>query len=396
MLKAYKYSINPTKEQQEILAKTFGCVRFVYNWGLNLKTESYSQGVKLSCFETINQMKSLKNELDWLKEVHSQPLQMALRNLDNAYTKFFKKQGGFPKFKSKRNKQSFQYPQGVKIDFDKQEAFLPKVGKVKAVFHREFEGNIKTTTVSKTPQGKYFVSILVETKDNIPEQFKISSEKQSVGIDLGIKSFATMSSGIEIANPRHLKSKEVRLAVKQRQLSRKVKGSSNRNLARIDVAKIHSKISNSRKDFHHKLSKAILDKYDLVCLEDLNVKGMVKNHKLAKAISDVGWSQFVSFLEYKADWKGKTITKIGRFQASSQPCINCGKLNPLVKNLAIRNWTCPNCGHFNYRDLTASKNILKFGLIQLGFKELEPSINKSILSGEPLVMSVNDFAKHEL
>ena len=393
MLKAYKYSINPTKEQQVILAKTFGCVRYVYNWGLNLKTESYTKGVKLSCFETINQMKILKQELEWLKEVHSQPLQMALRNLDNAYTKFFKKQGGFPRFKSKRNKQSFQYPQGVKIDFDKQEVFLPKVGKVKAVFHRKFDGVVKTTTVSKTPEGKYFVSILVDVEDK-PRITK--SDNQAVGIDLGIKSFAVMSNGIEIANPRHLKAKEVRLTVKQRQLSRKAKGSNSRNKARLEVATVHSQISNSRKDFHHKLSKAIVDKYSIVCLEDLNVKGMVKNHKLAKAISDVGWSQFVSFLEYKADWYGSKVVKLNRFQATSQPCASCGKLNPLVKNLAIRKWECHNCGFRNHRDYTAALNILKFGLIQLGGKELSPSINKSILSGEPLVMSVSDFAKHEL
>jgi putative transposase len=395
MLKSFKYSINPTKEQQELIAKSFGCARFVYNWGLNLKTENYSKGIKLTCFDTINQMAILKKELVWLREAHSQIPQMSLRNLDNAYTKFFKKIGKFPKFKSKRNKQSFQYPQGVKVDFDNQKVSLPKIGKINAVLHRKFEGVVKTTTVSMTPNGKYFVSILVDTKEAMPDKINITSENQAVGIDLGIKSFLTMSNGIEIANPRHLKNKEARLAVKQQRLSRKAKKSNLRNKARLEVAKVHSKISNSRKDFHHKLSRAIVNKYDCICLEDLAVSDMVQNHKLAKAISDVGWGQFVSFLEYKAEWAGKTTVKIGRFQASSQPCISCGKLNPLVKNLAVRNWVCPNCSHYNYRDLTASKNILKFGLIQLGGKGLSPSINKSILSGEPLVMSITDFAKFE-
>lgn len=398
MLKAYKYRIYPNQEQQVKLACTFGCVRYVYNWGLALKTKSYALGTRLSCFETINQMKWLKEqeEYKWLNEVHSQPLQMALRNLDNAYTKFFKKTGGFPKFKSKRSKQSFQYPQGVKIDFENNKIFLPKVGKVDCIFHRKFEGNVKTCTVSKNPSGSYNVSILVEVKDEIPKKIKINCEKQAVGIDLGIKSFAVLSSGYEIVNPKHLKSKEIRLAVKQRQLSRKAKGSGNRNKARLEVAKVHEKIANCRQDFHHHLSKAIVNKYDLICLEDLNVKGMVKNRKLSKAISDCGWSQFNSYLEYKAQWYGKTITRLPRFQATSQPCLKCGVSNKAVKNLAVREWVCPECGHLNLRDDTASKNILKFGLIQVGFKELEPTLNKSLWSGQPLVKSILDFAKLEL
>lgn len=398
MLKAYKYRIYPNQEQQVKLACTFGCVRYVYNWGLALKTKSYALGTKLSCFETINQMKWLKEqeEYKWLNEVHSQPLQMALRNLDNAYTKFFKKTGGFPKFKSKKSKQSFQYPQGVQIDFENDKIFLPKVGRIGCIFHRKFEGIVKTCTVSKNPCGSYYVSILVEVKEEIPRKVKINNENQAVGIDLGIKSFAVLSSNIEIANPKHLKSKAIRLAVKQGQLSRKVKGSSNRNKSRIEVAKVHEKIANCRKDFHHQLSKAIIDKYDLICLEDLNVKGMVKNHKLAKAISDCGWSRFNSYLEYKAEWYGKYIARLGRFQATSQPCLNCGVSNKSVKNLSIREWTCPSCGHHNLRDLTASKNIKTFGLIQVGFKELEPTINKSLWSGQPLVKSVLDFAKLEL
>jgi putative transposase len=398
MLKAYKYRIYPNQEQQVKLACTFGCVRYIYNWGLALKTKSYALGTKLSCFETINQMKLLKEqeEYQWLNEVHSQPLQMALRNLDNAYTKFFKKTCAFPKFKSKKNKQSFQYPQGVQIDFENNKIFLPKIGKVDCIFHRKFVGKVKTCTTSKNPCGSYYVSVLVDTQDIIPNKIKLTSEKQAVGIDLGVKSFAVMSNNIEIANPKHLKSKEIRLAVKSRQLSKKVKGSKNRDKARIEVAKIHEKIANCRKDFHHQLSKAIIDKYDLICLEDLNVAGMVKNRKLSKAISDCGWSQFNSYLDYKAEWYGKSITRLPRFQATSQPCLKCGVSNKKVKNLAIREWICPECGQLNLRDDTASKNILKFGLIQVGFKELEPTINKSLWSGQPMVKSVLDFAKLEL
>ncbi len=275
-------------------------------------------------------------------------------------------------------------------------AFFSKIGNVACIFHRKFEDNIKTVTVSKTPNNKYFVSVLVETKDEPIEKVKIISENQAIGIDLGLKSFATLSNGIEVSNPSFSKQYKIRLAVKSRQLARKTKGSNLRNNAEIDLAKVHNKITSSRNDFHHKLSRAIVNNYDLICLEDLAVKNMVKNRKLSKAISDVSWSQFVSYLKYKADWLGKTVVKIGRFQASSQPCLACGKLNPLVKNLAIREWNCPTCNYLNYRDITASKNIKTFGWIQLGFKELEPSINKSILSGKPLVCELISHIKFEL
>lgn len=384
MLKAYKYRIYPKGEQFSKLAQTFGCVRFVYNWGLTLKTESYAQGRKINCFGTINELKTLKDQdnFSWLKDVHSQPLQMALRNLDNSYTRFFKKTSKFPKYKSKRNKQSFQYPQGVKVDFENSKVYLPKIGTMSCILHRKFEGEIKTCTVSKTPAGNYYISILVDNKKELPEKVNITNENQVIGIDLGIKSYAVLSNGCEIENPRYFKDREKRLAVKQRQLSRKLKGSKNRDRARIEVAKVHEHIANSRKDFQHKLSKHIVDSYNMVCLEDLNISGMIKNRKLAKHISDCAWGQFNSFLEYKASWYGKTIVRLGRFQATSQPCIGCGTLNKAVKDLSIREWDCPVCGTHNFRDITAAKNIKAFGLIQVGFKELEPTINKSVLSGE--------------
>lgn len=392
MLKTYRYRIYPNEEQCTKLAHTFGCVRYVYNWGLSIKTGSYAQGKKLNCFDTINELKKIKDkkENSWLKDVPAQPLQMALRNLDNAYTGFFKKVSRFPKYKKKQNKQSFQYPQGVRVNFTNSQVYLPKIGDIEGVFHRTFEGEIKTCTVCKTPADSYYVCILVEDGKEKPEKNNNFKEDQVVGIDLGIKTYAVLSNGTEIANPRHLKNKQKRLAVKQKQLSRKEKGSNNRNKARLEVAKVHEQVCNSRKDFQHKLSTTLISSHEAICLEDLNIVGMVKNRKLAKHISDCAWGQFNSFLEYKADWCGKNIIRLGRFQPTSQPCYACGTLNKAVKNLSIREWTCPACGVHNLRDITAAKNIKAFGLVQVGFKELEPTINKSVLSGEHIARAMKN------
>jgi putative transposase len=305
--------------------------------------------------------------------------------LDNSFQRFFSKtlQAGFPKFKSRENPiQSFQYPQGVKIDFDDSSIFLPKIGKVTCIFHRQFLGNIKTCTVSKTATGKYFVSVLVDDLDlSTPTKIDIKNISQAVGIDVGIKEFATLSNGEVIANQRHLKSKLARLAVKQRQLSKKLKGSNNRSKAKFQVARVHEKIANQRNDFLHKLSHKLINENQVIVCEDLYIKGMIKNHCLAQAISDVSWSKFFDLLNYKADWNGKHFVQIGRFVTSSQICSNCGTQNPAVKDLAVRNWVCSSCFVEHNRDENAAKNILNFGLIQLGIKELVPSINKSVGSG---------------
>ena len=387
MLKAYKYCIKPSSEQAEKFAQFFGCTRFAFNWGLDQKIKLYTESKEsISCFKLTNKLTSIKKEeeFSWLNEVHSQVLQMSLRRLDNAFQKFFSKslKAGFPRFKSRKNPvQTFQYPQGVKVDFESSTIFLPKIGKVNCIFHRKFVGKIKTCTISKSSTGKYFVSILVDNDEPLPAKVNITSEKQAIGIDVGIKEFATCSNGEVVSNPKYLKNKLARLAVKQRQLSKKVKGSNNRNKAKYWVARVHESISNQRNDFLHKLSNRLVRDNQAVIIEDLHIKGMIKNHCLAQAISDVSWSKFFEYLAYKAEWQGKHLIQIIRFAPSSQICSNCGTQNPAVKDLVVRNWICSVCNAKHNRDLNASINIRNFGLIQVGFKELEPTINKSERSG---------------
>jgi putative transposase len=366
MLKAYKYSLNPNDAQKEQLANFFGSSRFVYNLGLETKISAYTQSKKnLTCFDLMNQMKDLKdNEATWLSESPSQVLQMSLRNLDNAYTNFFRG-GGFPKFKSKHNKQSIQFPQGVHINFDKGIVFLPKLKNVNVILHRQFEGEIKTVTVSKTPADKYFVSFLVDNKTKILSKKPIL-EATTVGIDMGIKTFATLSDGTSFDNIKSLRSSLCQLRKEQRTLSRRLtknsKFQSNNYLKqKIVVAKLHEHIRNQREDYLHKISTSIIKKYDTICLEDLNVKGMMKNHKLALAIGEVGWNSFENKLTYKAEWYGKNIIYIGRFEPSSKICSTCGTINKELK-LQHRNWCCGSCGTTHDRDVNASINIKKFGL----------------------------------
>ena len=365
MIRAYKYRIYPNKEQQVSLSKHFGCTRFIYNWGLNKKNESYQKtGKSPSCFDLIKELRSMKSEYEWLKEVNSQSLQMALRNLDNAFQKFFKKQARHPQFKKKFKKQSCQFPQKSSVDFENNSLYLMRFREgIKCKFHRTFNGKIKTITISMNPSGKYFASIIVETDEELPTKCK-PERCNSVGVDLGIKHFAIISNGEKIDNPRHLKKSEIRLAKKQKQLSKKKKGSANRNKARLKVAKTHERISNQRKDFLHKLSKRLIDENQAVCLEDLNVSGMIRNHKLAKCISDVGWRTFRTFLEYKADWYGKHVLTIGRFDPSSKMCDQCGCLNNDLK-LSDRHWIC-DCGAHHDRDVLAARNILNFAFCTPG------------------------------
>ncbi len=361
MLKAFKYELNPKDNQKILLAKHFGCARFVFNWGLNEKSKAYKEsGKNISCFDLINQITILKKqeEFKWLSEVHSQSLQMSLRNLDNAYTNFFHKRGDFPKFKKKSNTQSFQYPQGVKIENNK--IYLPKIGWVHFFLSRAYYGVIKTVTVSKKPSGKYFVSVLCETGVNKPEKKPIKKET-SVGIDLGIKSFAVTSDKEVFENQKHLTNNLKRLRVEQRKLQRAVKGSKNRNEQRVIVAKLHEKISNQRLDFTHKISTYLVRKYDTIVMEDLAVANMVKNHKLARSISEQGWSMLNEQLKYKCEWYGKNYIKINRFEPSSKMCNCCGHINKEL-TLSVREWTCVNCNSKNDRDFNASLNIKDFGL----------------------------------
>ncbi|MBZ1348453.1 MAG: transposase [Candidatus Nealsonbacteria bacterium] len=372
MQKSYAYRLYPDKKQKELIEKHFSCVRWTFNFGLEKKIKAYQQDKKrLSCFDLTKELTKLKKKKDyeWLNEVNSQSLQMALRNLDNAFTSFFRKHNRFPRFKSKKqNKNSFQVPQGLKINNNQLSVF--KIPNIKIKLSRKIQGKIKTATISKTPTGKYFVSILTEQRKQLPKKPKIA-EKTTIGIDLGIKHFATISDGRKIDNPKFLKKSELKLKRQQRWLSRKKKASNNNAKQRLKVALIHEKINNQRTDFLHKFTYQLIRENQAVksiAIEDLGIKGLLKNKYLAKAISDVAWREFKRQLEYKCDWYGKNLLMIGRFEASSKTC-SCGYVNQELK-LSAREWICPQCKTKHDRDILASQNIKRFALIGSGRPKL--------------------------
>jgi len=376
LYRSFKYRLYPSQEQEVLLSKHFGHCRFLWNLALETKTNAYlSAKVNYSRFDLQKQLVDLKKECEWLKEVNSQSLQFVLQNLDLAYKKFFKG-AGFPKFKSKHNKQSFHVPQNVKIEDSW--LVIPKFKKkgIKIKLHRPLEGTIKSATISRTPTGKYFVSILCDTKEPIPTKVHIK-ENTTIGIDLGIKDFAVTSEGEVIENPKFLRNKIERLRVLQRRASKKQKGSSNRKKANKRVALLHEKIKNQRQDFLHKISTKLIRENQTICLENLGVSNMMKNHCLAQAISDVSWSEFNRMIEYKAEWYGVNVLRIGRFAPSSKTC-ECGVINKDLK-LSDRVWKCKSCGRVNERDLLAARNIKKFAL----YKEQ----SGQELSIEPVEMS---------
>lgn len=363
MLKAYEYRIYPSKTQTEQIEKQFGACRFVYNWALETKIKEYQENKHhVSRFELQNILvKQVKPENEWLKNANSQSLLATLINLESAFTRFFREKKGFPKFKSKKNPlQSFQIPQHYVVDFEEGNVKLPKIGKVKASFSREFDGTPKTATVSRSTTGKYYISILVEDGNGLPEKQPFTDET-TIGIDVGIKDFAIFSNGEKIENPKYLKNSLVKLKVLQRKVSKKVKGSNNWKKAKLKLARLHEKITNQRNDFQHKLSIKLVRENQAIALETLKVCNMVKNHNLAQSISDAGWSSFVEKLTYKAEWYGKTVLRIGTFEPSSKLCNVCGYHNKEL-TLALREWTCPTCNTFHDRDINAAINIKKFAL----------------------------------
>lgn len=377
MLKAYKYRLNPTEAQKELLNKHIGSTRFLYNLALETKQSAYAgYGANLSCFALHKQLTDLKKECPWLKEINSQSMQQSITDLDSAYTNFFKGQTQFPRYKSKhRGKQSFRVPQNVIVDQEKNLLVIPKFKEgINVVLHREIKGEIRQATISRTPTGKYFVSILIETNKEAPKKCKITKET-AIGIDLGLKYFLIASNGEKIENPRHLKEALSKLKYQQRKYSL-YKG----NKTKKKLSLQHESVANKRQDFLHKLSTRLVRENQTICLEDLNIQGMSKRCKsrqdeqgnylpngqaaksgLNRSIVDAGWGMLIDMLKYKAEWQGKNIVQIGRFDPSSKTCSCCGKINREL-TLKDREWTCTGCNTTHDRDVNAAINIKSFAL----------------------------------
>ena len=367
MLRAIKYELKPNSSQRELIKQTCGCCRLVYNTMLDRKIQAYKKDkTNLSSYELINKLVELKEEKLFLKDVPSQSLQQVILNMDSAYKEFFRKHNGFPKFKKKGINDSFRIPVPCKFDFNKWVVKIAKIGEVKVYkgHNKEIQGKIKSYTIRHTSTDRYFISVLYECEDK-----KELNNGKSIGIDLGIKTFATLSDGKIFENQKYLKSNLKKLRPTSIKVQLYANGEASGNAVTLNesnnwkkamkrIAKLHEHIAFQREDFCHKVSREIADNYSIVCIEDLSVKNMEKNHKLAQAINDCGWSMFVGFLEYKCD----RVVKVDKFFASSQTCSVCRHKNEKVKNLVVRKWTCPKCHTKHDRDLNASINIEREGL----------------------------------
>ncbi len=357
-LRGFKYRFYPTDSQRLELAQTFGCARFVYNWALALRTNSYyHDNISLSYTDTSNALTKLKKdpEKPWLRQVSAVPLQQGLRHLNTAFVNFFKGKSKYPKFKKKNNRQSAQYAPNAFTWGDGKLTLAKMSQPLKIRWSRYFEGEPRSVTVSKDPSGRYFISFLVEEE---LEQW--SPAQEGIGIDLGVKDVVVCSNGFASGNPKHYQKYQTKLKTLQRRLAKKKKGSNNRNKARLKVAKLHAKIADCRKDFLHKLSTKLVSENQAIYTETLAVKNMMANHKLAKAIADCGWGEFLRQLEYKAFWHDRKIGAIDRWFPSSKRCNPCGYILDKLP-LDIREWTCPSCNNLNLRDQNAALNILAIG-----------------------------------
>ena len=377
MLKVVKVRLYPSTQQQQLLEQSFGNCRWLWNYCLNLINQTYKEtGKGLSGYDVKKLIPRLKKEHEWLTLSYSQCLQQACLNLGVAFNNFFEGRAKYPRFKSKHGKQSIQYPQHVKVA--ENYLTIPKIGDVSATIHRPIEGKVKTVTISKNCSNQYFAAILFDDGKDKPES---STDGKAIGIDLGLTHFAVTSDGSKFDNPRVLNKHEKNLKLKQQQLSRKQKGSNNRNKARKKVARVHRKITNCRQDFLHKLSRRIVNENQVIVTENLNVKGMMQNHCLAKAIHQVGWGTFCTMLKYKAEAEGKIYQEVDRFFPSSKTCHAC--LNQVGSlPLDIRHWTCEHCQTRHDRDINAAINLRDEGLRIIltsgtGDKACRPDVSRS-------------------
>lgn len=403
MLESYRYRLYPDNNQKLELEQDFGSVRFVSNKALEFRSKAYRRrGESKNFHDTRKLLNILKANKPWLKNTYSQCFHTALMNLDTAFRNFFRDPEHFhyPHFKSRKGKQSLQFPQNVKVDFQNQMTYFPKRGWMKTVFHRRFEGKIKTVTLTKETDGSYYVSILVKNEDKAPAviQQSVNDEGDVLGIDMGVKELCTCSDGIVFDNNRYLSKSEKRLKREQKRLSRKKKGSANRNKQRIKVAKVHKKIADQRKDAIEKATTEIAGKsHAAVAVETLCVKGMVRNHHLAKSVSDASMSAFLTRLETKCRSRGKTFVKVDRWFPSSQTCSVCGFIDKEIKDLKIREWECPRCHTRHERDENASINIAREGYrliarLPMDGGEVTP-VEKTALRQNSQASAVTGFAE---